>query len=384
MSDVAEKIAENIVEKADIENIIFARSSKVDNLMQLIYEQRVTIDDIDEAIMQTAKEDRKKFLLYFANELSKYLSAKLAKVRASGYRSMPKKNAEKEGKKSKSELFLEERKRKQQEKEAKEKKGEGTIEKIGLKEIGKELQEQKEQEQQLEEKRKEQQKIVEDEQTRHITAYKMIFEIHAYAIEVTVSEGTEEIRELIKKIGESDITARQVALDKLSRHPQAKYAVDALIASLSDRNIIIPVINVLHNIGEKKAIKPLINIIKEYPTANDIVFRGPAIAAIGETVKQLNNKAKNSGIKYIYTLSSNPKFENVLKVLLRIITKDISNNNIRSKYFTPQCFKWMTLVADKIIEIKKKKVKVGFVNVSMQTDISKELKEFSTLLKKTG
>ncbi len=384
MSDAAEQIAENIVENANKEDIIFARSSKIDNMMQLIYEQRVTIDDIDEAVMQTAKDERKKYLLYFSNELASYLTAKLAKVRASGYRSMPKKATEKENKKSKSEKFLEQRKRKQQEKEAKEKKGEGTIEKIGLKDIGKELQEQKEQAEALEEKRKEQQDIVQEEQAKHIAAYQMIFGLHAYVIEVTVSDNTEELRELVKKIGNSEITSRQVALDKLSRHPQAKYAVDALLACLSDRNIIIPVLGALNSVGEKRTIKPLINIIKEYPTANDIVFRGPAISAIGETVKQMNEKAKSSGIKYIYTISSNPKFEKTLRVLIRILTKDISNNKIRSKYFTPHCFKWMTMVTDKIIEIKKKKVKVGFVNVSMQTDFSKELKEFSDLLKKSG
>ncbi|MCP4725015.1 MAG: hypothetical protein GY863_08270 [bacterium] len=384
MSDVAEIIAENIVENADKEEIIFARSSKIDNMMQLIYEQRVTIDDIDEAIMQTAKDDRKKFLLYFSNELAGYLSAKLSKLRASGYRSQPKTAGGKEEKKSKSDKFFEERKRKQAEKEAKERKGEGTIEKIGIKEIGKELQEQKEQAEQLEEKRLEQQSIVEDEQARHIASYKMVFGLHAYAIEVTVSENTEELRELIKKIGDSDITSRQVALDKLSRHPQAKFAVDALIACLGDKNIIIPVVSALHNVGQKKSIKPLINLIKEYPTSNDIMFRGPAISAIGETVKQMNGQAKSSGIKYIYTISSNPKFEKVLKVLIRILTKDISDSKIRSKYFTPQCFKWMAMITDKIIEIKKKKVKVGFVNVTVQTDFSKELKEFSALLKKSG
>ncbi len=105
---------------------------------------------------------------------------------------------------------------------------------------------------------------------------------------------------------------------------------------MKDKNIIIPIISVLTKTGDKKCIMPLINLIKEYPTPQDILFRGPAEKAIGETIRLLNEKEKSAGTKYIFQMCSNPKFEPMIKVLTRILVRDIIDEKIRSDYFTPQ------------------------------------------------
>lgn len=379
MKDIVEPISDALVKEADTEDIIFMRSDPVDNSLQLIYEKRINIEDLEAVITNLGKpEDKKKIILFYAKELVKYLAAKLAKGRLGSFRSGPKKGAEKQKKLSKSEQFLERKQKEARDKAAKDEKNkEGQVEKIGLKEIGEEMQEHKEKMADLDQKREEQQKSTEEEHSKHTSAYQTAFKLFAIVVKIAAKDGQDnsELCELIKQMGDTSITKRQVAIDKMAKNPQCFFAVDALIAALKDKNIMIQVLRVMRNVGDKKIIVPLITLIKENSAGKDILFRGPAEQSIGETVRLMNEKEKSSGTKYLYQLCMNPKFEQTLRSLNRILTRDLTDQKIRSEYFTPQCIKMISLIAGKVAEKKKKQIKVGFVKMAVHTDLSKELLE---------
>jgi len=229
----------------------------------------------------------------------------------------------------------------------------------------------------LDQKREEQQKSTEEEHSKHTGAYQTAFELFAIVVKIAAKDGQDnsELCELVKQMGDTSITKRQVAIDKLASNPQCYFAVDALIAALKDKNIMIQVLRVMRNVGDKKIIVPLISLIKENSAGKDILFRGPAEQSIGETIRLMNEKEKSSGTKYLYQLCMNPKFEPTLRSLNRILSRDLSDAKIRSEYFTPLCIKWISLIAEKVAEKKKKQIKVGFVKMAVHTDVSKELLE---------
>ncbi|MCH7781556.1 hypothetical protein IID62_00675 [candidate division KSB1 bacterium] len=379
MKDIVEPISEALVKDADTEDIIFTRSDPIDNSLQLIYEMRITLEDLETVITNLGKPgDKKKIVLYYANELVKYLSAKLAKGRQGSFRGGPQRAPEKQKKLSKSEQFLERKRKEARDKAAKDEKNkEGQVEKIGLKEIGQEIQEHEKTMAEMDKKREEQQKSTEEEHSKHTGAYQTAFELFALVVKISSEGGQDngELCELIKQMGDTSITKRQIAIDKLANNPQCYFAVNAMIAALKDKNILHQVIRTMRTIGEKRTIVPLINLIKEHSGGKDILFRGPAEQSIGETVRLMNEKEKSSGTKYLYQLCLNPKFEQTLRSLNRILTRDLSDKKIRSEYFTPQCIKWISLIAEKAAEQKKKQIKVGFVKMSVHTDVSKELLE---------
>jgi len=385
MKDIVEPISEALVKDADTEDIIFTRSDPVDNSLQLLYEKRITIEDLETAITNLGKpEDKKKIILFYANELVKYLAAKLAKGRMGSFRGGPKKPIEKQKQLSKSEQFLERKQKEARDKAVKDEKSkEGQVEKIGLKEIGEEMQANKEKMDELDKKREEQQKSTEEEHSKHTGAYQTAFELFALIVKMSAKEGQDnsDLSDLVIQIGDTSITKRQVAIDKMASHPQCYCAVDAMVAALKDKNIMIQVIRTMSNVGERKMIVPLITLIKEHSGGKDILFRGPAEQSIGETVRLMNEKAKGSGTKYLYQLCLNPKFEPTLRSLNRILTRDLSDKKIRSEYFTPQCIKLISLIAEKVAEQKKKQVKVAFVKMAVHTDLSKELLELANSAK---
>ncbi len=351
-------------------------------MYQLIFEQRIKLTDIEEAVGEKSKsDDSHKIYSYFANELIKYLAAKLTKAKMAGFRGTPQKANAQDKELSKSEQFLERKRKEALEKASKENEDKsGQAEKIGLKDIGKDIEEREETMKELEKKREEQQKSTETEYEKHTFAYQIAFELYAQAVKSAAGKeaDVEKLCEIIKEIGSPDLNKRQVALGKIGAQRQCVLAIDALVASMKDKNIIIPIINVLTKTGSKKCIMPLISLIMEYPTPKDILFRGPAEKAIGETIRLQNEKEKSAGTKYMFQMCSNPKFEPTIKVLAKILIKDIIDEKIRSDYFTPLCLKWMSLIAEKVAEKKKKTVKVGFVNVTKQTDLSKQLGEFAS------
>ncbi len=214
-------------------------------------------------------------------------------------------------------------------------------------------------------------------------AYQTAFELCAQAVKVSAGNDTtiDNFFETIKQIGNSDLNKRQVAIGKISLPEKCKLALNALFAAMRDKNIIIPVVSVLTKSGSRTCITPLLNLMKEYPTPKDILFRGPAEKAIGETVRLMNEKEKSSGTKYVFQMCNNPKFEPMLKTISRILIRDVSDSKIRAEYFTPLCLKWISLIAEKTAEKKKKTVKVGFVNITKQTDLSKQPSELVTVTK---
>jgi len=385
MSDIAVEISTKLVNTADKTDIIFTKSDKTDNLIQLVYEQRVSAKEISDVVIADAPEkEQKKLILLYSNNLIKYLNDKLIKTKLSGYRGAPRPTGGEPKKKlSKSEEFLERRKKDQMEKDKQKAKREGKIEKISLKEVGRQMQDEIEKQKELEEKIKSTQDVMIEEHQKHINSYQTAFELQAIAVEVTVGKerDTADICAIIRKMGDAEITSRQAALDKMTRHPDSRYALDALLCGLKDKNIIINILTVMQNIGERRAIVSITNLIKEFPTPNDVLFRGPALSAIGGIVRQMNEITKGSGTKYMYKLVMKPEFEPRLPLLIKIIKRDISNAKHRKEYFTPQCFKWLTAITGKVYEEKKKKVKVGFVNFSVQTDLSKEIRELFNTLK---
>ena len=386
MSTLATEIAEKLIADIDTEDMVYTRSDKVDNLLQCVYEQKLTAEDIGAAVLKEAPADeQKKLLLHYANELIKYLNTKLTKTKMSGFRGQPQKMQQDSNKKlSKSEQFLEKKRKEKMEKDAKEKakKSDGKVEKISLKDVGKEMQQSIEEQKELDKKIKSVQESTQLEHEKHVAAYQSAFELHAIAVRKVNGDGknTDTICSLIAKMGDAEITSRQVALDKLASVSGNTLAQDALIAALKDKNILINVLNAMRSAGGRKCLIPLLTVIKEYPTEKDILFRGPAYMAVGEIINRMNQVKKNSGIKFMYSLAMKEDFEPRLKLHLKLLKRDLGNKQYRNDYFTPACIKWLAFVAEKVCDAKKKTVKVGFVNVSMKTDLSKDLKEFCTTL----
>ena len=248
-------------------------------MYQLIFEQRIKFKDIEEAVAEKSKpDDLRKVYSYFANELVKYLAAKLTKAKMAGFRGTPQTAKAQDKKMNKSEQFLERKRKEALEKASKENEEKsGQAEKIELKDIGKELEEREETMKELGKKREQQQKSTETEYEKHIFAYQIAFELYAQAVKAAAGKeaDVEKLCEVIKEVGNPDINKRQAALGKIGVQPQCVLAIDALVAAMKDKNIIIPIISVSTKTGDKKCIMPLINLIKEYPTPQDILFPFP-------------------------------------------------------------------------------------------------------------
>ncbi len=172
MQETIESIAGVVVERTDKEDIIFVKKSILDNMYQLIFEQRIKFKDIEKAVAEKSKpDDLRKVYSYFANELVKYLAAKLTKAKMAGFRGTPQTAKAQDKKMSKSEQFLERKRKEALEKASKEneeKSGQAEkIELIELKDIGKELEEREETMKKLGKKREQQQKSTETEYEKH-------------------------------------------------------------------------------------------------------------------------------------------------------------------------------------------------------------------------
>ena len=121
MQETIESIAGVVVERADKEEVIFVKKNILDNMYQLIFEQRIKLGDIEEAVVEKSKpDDSRKIYSYFANELIKYLAAKLTKAKMAGFRGTPQKAKAQDKKISRSEQFLERKRKEALEKASKE------------------------------------------------------------------------------------------------------------------------------------------------------------------------------------------------------------------------------------------------------------------------
>ncbi len=77
MSEILNDIAAILVGNADTEGIIFARKDTVNNLLQLIYEKRISLEDIKNHIgKKYPAAGQKKLYAVSAQELLKYLNTK--------------------------------------------------------------------------------------------------------------------------------------------------------------------------------------------------------------------------------------------------------------------------------------------------------------------
>ena len=105
--------------------------------------------------------------------------------------------------------------------------------------------------------------------------------------------------------------------------------------------------------------------------------RGIASKAIGETVKNFNSREKHLGTKKIFRIIKAESFEKKLTSIIPNFNKDIRNAKTKQHYYSKDCLQWLLLLSNKLIELKKKKVKAAFVKLSLATPLSKILEETS-------
>lgn len=255
-----------------------------------------------------------------------------------------------------------------------------SVQKMTLDEIGQELAAQEETEKSQREEREKQEEEMQEERKIHAQAYQFAFNMFSEAITISCSEDVSSLSGCVVKLGDENFGARQSAVDRIGTEPHLELAADALTAALKDKIIIHKVIQAIGKIGQFQAISTLLGIIRENSGSKESTIRGLAEQAIGEILKSMSAKQKGSGLKKFYLLIKKPSFEKNLSPLISILKRDVESIQMRKYYISKQCLKWLLVLANKLIVIKKKKVKVAFVTMSVKTPLTKEISEISKII----
>jgi hypothetical protein len=254
-----------------------------------------------------------------------------------------------------------------------------SIQKISMQEIGEEIEAQEADLQQFKEEQEKEATEVAEERARHAAAYQVAFQLYSTAILMgTETEGQyTEIAKYVAKLGDPDLTIRQMAVENILNDSNIPLAYCAFHSAMHDKVIAAKVLQGFGKMGHFEVVPDLLGVVQESAGSKEATARGFATKSIGDIIRALNGKQKSLGTRKFYTLVKSEKFEKDLTKLLPIVRKDILDGQMRKYYYTPQCIAMLNLIATKLIELKQKNVKVGFVKMGMSTPISKQLKEFS-------
>ncbi len=355
--DITENISKLVITKTiDKEIAEKVKESWKNNLVHFIIEEKCDLENIYTVLEEEklSKSEIKKVHIDIANKLLEELEKLIIQKRTQSYRNISKSiraMRQQHQASVKTKTTRKTKKKKPEEEKIK-------VEKVGLKDIGKEIALREEEERKLEELREKEQKEIQEERERFARTYQKVFELFAHQISVE-NNGNGEYEELIKhvkRLGSPNFTERQLAIDKLIEHQNLNLCYDALQTSLRDKNITLKTIQAFGKMGDFRIVKKLVNIMKENFQQKDSIIRGEAAAAIGNIVRILNKKEKSRGSKLMFRLLKAQEMESIISFLIPVIIKDLQDNSIRDKYYSKQCLLWLRMMARKMASVKKKMV----------------------------
>ncbi len=368
----SEQIAEQVITQGHQEQVNNDIPTRTAQMLRRLMDGGYTYDSVVEGVKGAEIPREMKSAVYglWGKEIIRLLNEDIAKKRMMSSRerhaSARKAKEESTGNSKKGSRA----KAKQAEEEAAE---EVSIQKMTLDEIGRELSQQEEQEK---EKRAEREKLdqeIQAERARHAKAYQYAFEMFSLSVAMSSDEDISRLVDLIRKLGNENFGVRQSAIENLVNEPKIVYAFDALEAALQDKIIVHKTIQAIARTGEFRAVETLLSIIRDSSGAKESTVRGLAEQAVGEILLIMNREKKGSGLKSLYTLLKSPKYEKNLLILISILSRDIESTQMRKFYLSKQCLKMMLLIGNKLVKNKKKKMKVTFVTVSLNTPLTKEI-----------
>ncbi len=372
----AEAFSENFITKLKEDEIEEGDISKTVLMTQSVIDGNYSVDEIRDELKQYDTEGTVKENLYviYANSIIEQLGEKASKLRMRSQRSISaSKLATKKAAKADEKGKTKSRTKKTEEDD------QFKVKKMSLEEMGEEMAQREEEEEELKKKRKEEDIEVEEERKKHSDAYQGAFNLYSDYIELKGKElnGIDSLVNDIKRLGKNDLSIRQMAIDKIISDSNIHLAYYPLVASLKDKVIIHKVIEALGKVGDFRVIDVLINIFMENYGEKGSAVRGITSRAVGDIVKIFNSREKHLGTKKIFRIIKAESFEKKLSSIIPNFNKDIRNANMKKHYYSNDCLQWLLLLSNKLIELKKKKVKAAFVKLSLTTPLSKMLDETS-------
>jgi hypothetical protein len=375
----AEKFAEIFITGVKGDSIKKESISNTQQMISSLIDMKYAYDEIKNELEKFEAESDVKLNLYvyFANMVIHLLEESTAKKRMASQRNisaakMATRAQAKGGEKVK-------KSRSSKKKKPEEEKDEFGVKKMSLEDIGEEIQKKEEEDKKIKGMREETEKEVEEERQKHANAYQSAFSLYADYIALKGKEvkGINVLVEDVQRLGNSDLSIRQMAIDKIINNSNIYLAYYPLVASLKDKVIINKVVQALGKLGDFDIVPTLLNIFSENYGEKGAVVRGLSSQAIGNIISIFNSREKLLGTKKMFQIVKNEDFEKKLELMLPQIIKDIKSNHMRKYYYTDQCLRLLLLLSNKLIELKKKEVKAGFIKLKLQTPLSKMLKEAS-------
>ena len=364
-----------------------SKINRLNFLTKSIIEEKVNLDNINECLEKLKFDAKLKIETYkaIAYEILGVLQERMLRSRSRSQSAfiaaIKKDNLKKEEKKT----GYVSKKKKEQAGVQEIQPGEMKIEKKDMttKDMSKQLEEEEKLKEELEAKREEEVKAAELERKRFGDAYRLAFTLFSSVVKMKNKNGDENYNKLsehIVELGHPELSFRQQAAEKLIGFSNLNLAVDPLIASLKDKNLVFQVVQAISKTTDFRSVLPLINTVNEFPGDKGSFIRGEIYSTIGKIIFGLNKKEKNSGTVKFYSLAKHPNFEGKLKGIIPILKKDIQSDDMRKEYFSPQCIKLLSVVGNKLYETKKKTSKVLVINLTKDTPLSRQIKEFNKIL----
>jgi len=309
-----------------------SKISKMKYLSLLVIEGNLTIENIDEASDKLKIDDKLRHQAYndLANEILAVLEEKLIRTRARAQTAYIRSIKPQEKKEKKKTGYVSKKKKKEQAGVEEIKPGEMKVESkdMSSKEMIKQIEADEKFKEDLEKKREEEVKTAEEERKKFSKAYRFAFKLFSRVIDLknkNDNEAQKKLSEYIVALGDPVLSQRQQAAERLLKYKNLNIAVDSLIASLKDKNIIFQIVQAISKTSDFRSVRYLLNSINEFPGDKGAYIRGEIYQTIGRIIFNMNRKTKNSGTLKFYSFVKEPQFESKLKILLPTLKKDLQN-----------------------------------------------------------
>lgn len=355
--------------------------SQTDNLVITLLDgnEIVTADKLREELQNYEIDDETKGNLYliYSEKMIYFLDENVSKLRLQRQRDISTARIE-QRKKEKEES----KKAKKSQKKRKQIDPEGedfTVKKMTLEDMGKEMEQREEEEIKRKEDAEEEDKRVEGITERHSYGYQAAFSLYSDYIALLGKDrkGIKSLVDSVTKLGNKDLSVRQMAIDKILNETNLDLAYYPLVTSIKDKVIINKVIQALGRAGNFAIVGTLIEIFLDSYGEKGAGIRGLSAQSIGNTIQLLNKKEKLLGTKKLFSMIKKERFEKKLTSIIPPLKKDITNDKMRKYYYSTQCIQLLLMLCNKLMQLKQKEVKAAFLKFNVQTPLSKELKEMS-------
>lgn len=363
-----------------------SKINRLNFLTKCVIEQRINLENIEEGIEKLKFDERLKIESFkaLAYDILSVLQERMLRTRARSQAAFYKTLKKPDDKPQKKTGYVS-KKKKEQAGVAEVKPGEMKIEgkDITTKDMSKQLEEEEQLKEEVMKKREEEVKAAEEERTKFSEAYRLSFTLFSKVVKIrnkTNDESLNKLSEHIVELGHPELSNRQQAAERIIGFSNLNPAVDPLIASLRDKNLVFQIVQAISRTTDFKSVMHLINTINEFPGDKGSFIRGEIYRAVGDIIFSINKKQKNAGTIKFYTLLKNPGYENKVKSVLPVLKKDLQSNKIREEYFSKQCLKLLSVVGNKLYDVKKKTSKVLGMSLSKDTPLSKQIKEVNKIL----